>query len=58
MVVRWSAAMALGEIIKFKTTVNKNLIPAVDGILKREEKNSIKKIYLAALKKANISLQT
>jgi hypothetical protein len=57
-VVRWSAAMALGEIIKFKTTVNKNLIPAVDAILKREEKSSIKKIYLAALKKANISLQT
>ena len=53
-VVRWSAAMALGEIIKLKTVVNKNLLPAVNAILQREEKNSVKKIYLAALKKANI----
>jgi hypothetical protein len=57
-VVRWSAAMALAEIIKLKTPINKTLIPIVNTILKREEKNSIKKIYLSALKKANISLQT
>ena len=57
-VVRWSAAMALAEIIKLKTPINKTLIPIVNTILKREEKNSIKKIYVSALKKANISLQT
>ena len=50
-VVRWSAAFALGEILKLKTTMNKELIPAIKTICDREEKNSIKKIYLAALKK-------
>ena len=51
-VVRWSAAFALGQIIKIKTTRNKNLIPAIESICGREKKNSIKKIYLEALKKA------
>jgi hypothetical protein len=51
-VVRWSAAFALGEIIKLKTKHNKDLIPAIKSILKRDEDNAIKKIYLKALKKA------
>lgn len=51
-VVRWSAAFALGEIIKMKSPLNKTLIPAAEAICKREEKNSIRKIYLAAMKKA------
>ena len=50
-VVRWSAAYALGQIIKIKTPQNKELIPAIESICEREEKNSIKKIYLDALKK-------
>lgn len=50
-VVRWSAALALGEIVKLKTKRNKDLIPAVEAIIRREEDNAIKKIYLAALKK-------
>lgn len=50
-VVRWSAAFALGEILKLKTKHNKQLLPAVEAISKREEKNSIKKIYLDAIKK-------
>lgn len=50
-VVRWSAAFALGEIVKLKTKHNKDLVPAVEAICKREEKNSIRKIYLDALKK-------
>lgn len=49
-VVRWSAAFALGEIIKLKSPKSIELIPVVDAILLREEKNSIKKIYLKALK--------
>lgn len=52
-VVRWSAAFALGQIIKIKTSQNKDLISAVESICKREEKNSIKKIYFDALKKVN-----
>ena len=50
-VVRWSAAFALGEILKLKTKHNKQLLPAIEAICKREEKNSIKKIYLDAMKK-------
>jgi hypothetical protein len=50
-VVRWSAATALGQIIKLKTGNNKELIPAIEAITEREEKNSIRKIYLDALKK-------
>lgn len=50
-VVRWSAAYALGEIVKQKTKHQKDLIAAIEAIIEREEKNSIKKIYLTALKK-------
>lgn len=51
-VVRWSAAFALGEIIKLNLKKYTDLIPTVQAIIEREEKNSIKKIYLLALKKA------
>lgn len=50
-VVRWSAAYALGEIVKLKTKRNKTLLPAIEAIIKREEDNAIRKIYLAAIKK-------
>lgn len=50
-VVRWSAAFALGEILKLKTKHNTNLLPALEDICEKEEKNSIKKIYLDAIKK-------
>ena len=52
-VVRWAAAFALGEIVKLKGKQNKDLIPALEAIILREEKNSIKKIYQAALKKVS-----
>lgn len=50
-VVRWSAAYALGEIIKLTLSLNDELVPTILSIIEQEEKNSIKKIYLAALKK-------
>lgn len=50
-VVRWAAAFALGEIIKSKAAVSKDLISAAEAIANREEKNSIRKFYLDALKK-------
>jgi len=50
-VVRWSAATALGRILRLKTINNTELIPAIETIVNREEKNSIRKIYLEALKK-------
>jgi HEAT repeat protein len=51
-VVRWSAAMALSEIISLNTPLNKELIPTVDTIILREEDNAVKKIYQRALKKS------
>ncbi|UKB85116.1 hypothetical protein LF887_05680 [Chryseobacterium sp. MEBOG06] len=50
-VVRWSAAFALGEILKLKTSHNTTLLSALENISEKEEKNSIKKIYLDAFKK-------
>ena len=50
-VVRWSSAFAIGEILKLKSKLNSELIPAVNSIIEREEKNSIRKIYQQALKK-------
>jgi HEAT repeat protein len=50
-VVRWSAAFALGEILKLKTEYNKELLPKIHEICEKEEKNSIRKIYLEAIKK-------
>jgi hypothetical protein len=49
-VVRWSAAFAIGEIMKSDKKQFKKMLPAVEAIMKREEKNSIKKIYIAAIK--------
>lgn len=50
-VVRWSAAFALSQIVKLNTPLNNELIPTIKNICEREEKNSIKKIYLDGLKK-------
>ncbi len=50
-VVRWSAAFALVQILKLKTKLNADLLPTIEKICEKEEKNSIKKIYLDAIKK-------
>lgn len=50
-VVRWASAYALGEILKLKTKHQAQILERVKEILGSEEKNSIKKIYQAALKK-------
>lgn len=49
-VVRWSAAFALTEIYKLNSVFNKDLKPAIEAIVLREEKNSIRKIYTKVLK--------
>lgn len=49
-VVRWSSAFALGEIVKLRTKQNRDLIPAVEAIIRREENNAIRKIYQSALR--------
>ncbi|HTE23103.1 HEAT repeat domain-containing protein [Flavitalea sp.] len=50
-VVRWSAAFALGEILKLNTRHNKKLLPTIESIISKEEQNSIKKIFLDSIKK-------
>lgn len=52
-VVRWSAAFALGEIVKLRTPHNKQLVPQTRALAEQEEKDSIRKIQLAALKAAD-----
>ncbi len=52
-VVRWATAFALGEILKLKTKHNKDLLPAIEAIYKREADTAIKKKYLDAIKKTN-----
>ena len=49
-VVRWSAATALSKILLLQTKLNATLVPALENIAQMEEKNSIKKIYAAAMK--------
>ncbi|HUR66757.1 MAG TPA: hypothetical protein VMZ03_10460 [Chitinophagaceae bacterium] len=51
-VVRWSAAGALSKIIQCKTSLNKQLIPAIEALEKSEEDHAIRKIYQQGLKKA------
>ncbi|MEI7663465.1 MAG: hypothetical protein WCK34_14750 [Bacteroidota bacterium] len=51
-VVRWSAAFALAAIIRLKLPVNHDLVPAAEAIAEGEEKNSIRKIYLDAIRKS------
>ncbi|MCL9804211.1 hypothetical protein NAT51_01650 [Flavobacterium amniphilum] len=50
-VVRWSSAYALGEILKLKTPEADTLFSVIERILEKEEKNSIRKIYLDSIKK-------
>jgi hypothetical protein len=49
-VVRWAAAFALGEIAKNCPDARGALLPKIDEILKTEENNGVKNVYLKALK--------
>ena len=51
-VVRWSAATALSKIILLNTPLNKELIPATEAIIQKEEDNAVRKIYQQTLKKS------
>lgn len=53
-VVRWSAAYALGQIIQVPVPNRGELIETVRAISERDDKNSIKKVYHAALKKVQL----
>jgi len=49
IVVRWSVAFALVEILKLKTEYNKKLLPKIAKVCEKETKPNIKKMYLDAL---------
>jgi hypothetical protein len=51
-VVRWSTATALGKIFSLRTKYNKTLLPLLTKLHAEEEKGSIRKIYKAAIDKA------
>jgi hypothetical protein len=49
-VVRWSTALAFSKIMLTKSPESNKIISQLKSIAEKEEKNSIKKIYLTALK--------
>ncbi len=49
-VVRWSTALALGEIAKYNQKIRKQLLPLFEKIVKNEEGNGVKNVYIKALK--------
>jgi len=49
-VVRWSAAFALTEIAKNSNNLRKELISKFQSIIKIEQNNGVKNVYLKALK--------
>ncbi len=53
-VVRWSAATALGQILKLNSVRYPDLATALEAICAREEKGSIQKIYRDALRKVAV----
>ena len=49
-VVRWSVALALGEIAKSNSSIQKTLLPKMKELVKKETNNGVKNVYLKALK--------
>jgi len=49
-VARWSAAFALAEIAKANTGKRKELIAKFEAILKRENNNGVRNVYIKAMK--------
>jgi len=49
-VIRWCAAYALTEIAKYNKKVQNELVSRINGLIKIEENNGVKNIYLKGLK--------
>lgn len=50
-VVRWSSALALGEIAKYNLKKQKELIAVLQNIIDTEDNNGVKNLCIKALKK-------
>jgi len=48
-VVRWSAAYALSEIIKYDEKARRRLMPEIEKILRREKNGGVRNVYKKAL---------
>jgi len=49
-VVRWCAAFALTEIAKYNSKKQKELVQKFNAVIKTEQNNGVKSVYLKALK--------
>jgi len=49
-VVRWSTAFALGEIAKYNKNKQPLLVSIIEKLVKKEQNNGVKNVYLKALK--------
>lgn len=52
-VIKWCAAFALGEIVKYNLKARTSLIPKIETILKKEQNSGVKNVYLKTLKAIN-----
>ena len=52
-VVRWSTALAIGEIAKYNRSKQKELIKVIESLVEKESNNGVKNVYLKALKVIN-----
>jgi hypothetical protein len=49
-VIKWCAAFALAEIAKLNPKTRKKLVPIFGKIIKKEQNNGVKNVYVKALK--------
>jgi len=49
-VIKWCAAFALAEIAKHNSKIRKQLVPIFEKIIKKEQNNGVKNVYVKALK--------
>ena len=49
-VVRWCAAFALTEIAKYKSKKQKELVATFQNLIKTEQNNGVKNVYVKAMK--------
>lgn len=49
-VIRWCAAFAISEIAKYNKKVQKELVSKINELIKKENNNGVKNVYLKALK--------
>ncbi|MBU4450726.1 MAG: hypothetical protein KKE35_05480 [Actinobacteria bacterium] len=49
-VIKWCAAFALAEIVKYNAQIRKDLLPIFKKLIKTEQNNGVKNVYIKAIK--------